>query len=111
MERHEAYVTGLRTCLTLAELSAHVLAYADIAIDAAEVVSRMSEADFPVWQAGLLKERRREFAGDAFARRFGALLMPEPMFTISMMVSQYAVPFAIAEQRLRAYRPDLFKKK
>src|SRR5688500_12702503 len=106
MEKPEAYAAMLPKCATLDELRAHVLAYEDIAIDAAEVVHAMTKADFREWQIGLKKERRGKFAGEDFVRRFGAVLMPQPMLRITMIADEYGVPFVVAHHRLKEVRPE-----
>lgn len=109
LEKPEAYAAMLPKCSTLEQLRAHVLAYEDIALDAVEIVHAMTPADFKVWQAGLKKERRGVFAGEDFAKKYAAVLMPNPMFTIAMVAQEYKVPFVIAHRRLKEVRPELFE--
>lgn len=109
LEKPEAYATMLPKCTTLEQLRAHVLAYEALALDAVPVVQAMTAADFKVWQAGLKKERRGVFAGEEFARRFGAVLMPQPMMTVAMVADEYKVPFNVALMRLREVRPELLE--
>lgn len=109
MEKPEAYSAMLSKCSTLAELRAHVLAYEDLALDAVAVVHEMTAADFREWQIGLKMERRGKFAGEDFMRRFGAVLMPQPMLRITMLADEYCVPFVVAHQRLKDVRPDLLE--
>lgn len=108
MEKPEAYSAMLPKCSTLEQLRAHVLAYEELALDAAEIVHAMTVADFKVWQAGLKKERRGVFAGEDFAKKYGAVLMPEPMFTVAMVAAEYKVPFVVALIRLKEVQPKLF---
>lgn len=109
MEKPEAYAAMLPKCATLEELRAHVLAYEDLALDAVRIVHAMTRSDFKEWQAGLKKERRGVFAGEAFAKKYGAVLMPEPMLRIKMLADEYCVPFNVAHWRLKEIRPDLLE--
>lgn len=109
MEKPEAYSALLTKCTTLEQLKGHVLAYEELALDAVEIVHRMTPADFKEFRAGLKKERRDVFAGEPWAKRFAAVLMPEPMFTIALIADEYKVPFVIAHLRIKEVRPELLE--
>lgn len=110
MEKPEAYSAFLTKCTTLEQLRAHVLAYEDLALDAVDIVHKMTTADFKEFVRGLKMERRGKFAGEEWAKRFIAVLMPEPMFTISAIADEYKVPFAVACIRLKEVQPELFER-
>lgn len=110
MEKPEAYAAFLTKCETLEQLRAHVLAYESLALDAARIVHEMTRKDFKEFRRGLKLERAGKFAGLEYSKRFAAILMPEPMFTIAIIADQYKVPFNIAHQRLKEHRPDLLER-
>ena len=109
MEKPEAYSAFLTKCETLEQLRAHVLAYESLALDAVEIVHAMTVADFTEFRRGLKMERRGRFAGMEWAKRFAAVLMPEPMFTVTRIADEYKVPFMVAHRRLQEVRPDLLE--
>jgi hypothetical protein len=103
----EAYTQRLTDCATLDELRELMTLYSDLAIDGGRVVATMTEADFKDFRRGLKSERKGRFAGEAWAKRFAAVLLPLPMFRISQVAEQFQVPFFVAWQRLQDVRPDL----
>lgn len=109
-EPARAYATGLTDADSLPKLKAFIAAYeTDLVRDAKPIVEAMTEADFKLFRIGLAKERRGRFAGEEWAARFVAVLMPDPMFTISRVADEYKVPFVIAMRRLKDVRPELFR--
>ena len=108
MEKPEAYAAFLTKCVTLEQLRAHVLAYESLALDAAQIVHAMTPKDFTEFRRGLKLERAGQFAGEAWAKRFIAVLMPDPMFTIARIAIEYKVPFNVAHWRLQEVHPELF---
>ncbi len=61
----------------------------------------MSDSDFEVWREGLAKERRGEYAGDDFSYKYGALMMPEVLFKVSVIADRFKVPWGAAYLRMR----------
>lgn len=108
-ETPERYAEGLVEAESLAALRAHVEGFAELAKDALPIVRAMTDAEFPIWRKGLQMERRGEFAGEDFAERYAALLLPEPMVTVADVAHRYQVPFDVAVRRLREVRPDLLQ--
>lgn len=100
------YAAALTKCESLAELRELITVYAELAVDAKAVVDAMTEAEWPAFVKGLKSERRGKFAGDDWAKRYGAILMPMPMMRISEIASQFQAPFGVAWQRCRDIRPD-----
>src|SRR5258707_7306787 len=105
----EAYTQRLTECATLTELRELVTLYSDLAIDAERIVAMMNEDDFKEFKRGLKSERKGRFAGEAWAKRFSAVLMPLPMIRISQIAEEYKVPFFVALMRVKELRPDLLK--
>lgn len=97
----EQYREALDKATTLPKLLAAVKLYGEVAIDAVQIVEKMTAADFYDWQAALKKERRGTFMGEADMERFGPLLMPETMVKVSIVADQFKVPWGLAYNRLR----------
>ncbi len=108
-EQDRDYANALGACNNLNDLRALVTAYEPLARDAKPVVDLMTEADFRAFRKGLLSERKGRFAGDEWAKRFGAVLMPLPMFRITQIAEQFKAPFGVAWQRCKDLRPDLLE--
>ena len=108
-EQQKDYTAGLAECESVADLRALVDEFKPLALDAYEAVHRMTDADWPEWQRGLKSERRGKFAGEAWLKRFGAILLPMPMLNVAMIADQYKVPFGCAWMRCEELRPDLLK--
>ena len=107
-ERDTRYAHELTDVDSVSALRDLILRYSDIIIDARPVVERMTDAEFQEFRSGLKLERRGKFAGEAWAKKYMTVLMPNPMFTISRIAFEYKVPFKVAEIRLKAVRPELF---
>ncbi len=101
------YVRQLTDAETLSDLSNLMALYSDLAIDAGWAVAMMTEADFLEFRRGLKQERKGRFAGEQWARKYSAVLMPLPMLRIAEMAERYKVPFAVAWRRIKEVRPDL----
>lgn len=95
------YTKALTDADTLGTLQALVARYAELAADAVPIVEAMTAEDFAAFRKGLKIERRGKFAGDAWAVRFGAILMPMPMMRITMIADQFKCPFGVAYHRLK----------
>lgn len=108
-EQDADYAKALTTCTNLADLRALVEAYAELAVDAMAQVAAIVEADWPEFARGLKAERRGKFAGEEWARRFGAILMPLPMMKITQIAAQFGAPFGVAWYRCKELRPDMLK--
>jgi hypothetical protein len=94
------YGKAIDAALTPEDLRSALLAWKNLAADALAVAETMTAEDFEVFRAGLRKERKGRFAGDEWAIKYGAILMPEVMFKVSMVASQFHVPWGLAYKRL-----------
>jgi hypothetical protein len=88
---------------TLAKLRTFVRSYEPIASDALAIVDAMTEEDFAVWRAGIALERKGEFAGEAFAIKYGPVMMPTVIVRIGLIAVQYHAPFGVAYIRAREF--------
>lgn len=95
------YVDGLSNAKRLADLQTHVQTYQRVADDAFKITRDMKAEDFGVWRRGLSKERKGEFAGEEWAEKYGAVLMPEILMKVGMIADQYGAPWGCAYIRLR----------
>lgn len=74
--------------------------------DALYVAERMTHDDFDQFRVGLAKERRGEFAGEDYARRFGAIYLPVALIGVSQIADEFKVPMCIAYMRLAEVKPE-----
>ena len=95
------YQKVVNKAITRGMLEEHIFKYKLIAYDAYELVVRLRDRfDWKEWKTGLEKERKGEFSGDFWARTYGAILMPEVMFRVSMVADHFHVPWGVAYHRL-----------
>lgn len=64
--------------------------------DAIVVARRMTEEEFPAFREGLLKERKGSFAGEDWADKYLAILLPERMMHASILANEMKVPWGLA---------------
>jgi len=86
---------------TLEELRTVLADWRELAGDAEKIALAMTPKDFTEFRKGLKKERGGEFAGEKFAEKYSAVLLPEVMFKISMKAYDYKVPFGLMYIRLK----------
>lgn len=68
--------------------------------DAYQAASSMTPFLFKEFKEGLKKERKNIFAGEIWADRFGALLMPENLMTASLLAEKFHAPLVICLSRM-----------
>ena len=95
------YVDGLTKSKTLEDLQAHCQTYQRVADDAFKVIREMKAEDFGTFIKGLRKERKGEFAGEEWAEKYGAVLMPEILMRVGIVADEYQVPWGCAYIRLK----------
>lgn len=94
------YAIGLRQCDDLPRLREFALHWGGLAPDAFESVRRMTDEDWLCFKAGLAKESKGKYAGDAWAERYGDILMPALLMRVSMVAQQFGAPWGTAFLRL-----------
>lgn len=87
------YTKALSQVKTFDELFALTSDWYPFAWDAHDAVVSMGQAGFEQFMVGLKKERRGKFAGEEFAVKYGAIMMPETLFKVSIVAEQYYVPW------------------
>lgn len=100
-EQPEDYAKALDNAHSLAELVAMLKEWESLAGDALKVAMGMNEADFTEWRDGLALERKGEFAGNAHAKKYGAIQLPEVLFKVSIIASRFGAPWGCAYIRLK----------
>lgn len=69
--------------------------------DAIDAAKAMDDADFTDFRDGLVLERKKKYAGDEWATKFGAIIIPTPMLKASTIAERFKVPWGTAFIRLR----------
>ena len=100
-DTNKDYVDGLTKATTLGELQRHVHTYQRVADDAWKIAQEMDAAAFHEWRTGLRMERKRQFAGEQWAERYGALLMPRVLMEVEMVSNHFKAPWGCAYIRLK----------
>jgi hypothetical protein len=86
------WAKGLTEARSLETLRAVVAGWSPFVPEAEAVVNEMDARDFDIWRDGLAKERKGVFAGEDFAGRFGALMMPTALLRGELLAAQYKAP-------------------
>jgi hypothetical protein len=92
---HE-YALGLKQCDSFARLREFSLHWASLTFDAWEIVRKMDDQAWAEFQAGKQKENRGTYAGDKWAAKYGAIMLPELLLHVSVIAEQYGVPWGTA---------------
>lgn len=82
--------------VTLQKLRGVAARWGELFPDAAEAIGTMDEVAFTRFRTGLQSERKGAFAGQAWARGFGAILIPEIALRVSGVANRYQVPWGTA---------------
>jgi hypothetical protein len=93
------YTKELDSCHDLPSLQALLAKYSEIFPDLGEIEMNTQE-DFNEFRAGLLLERRKEFAGEAWAKKYASIALPKLMMLAMIISNQYMVPWGVAYQQL-----------
>lgn len=99
-EQPRDYAEGLSRCQTLEHLTDFLTDWRSLCWDAYEIVMEMDLQAFKEWRKGLAMERRGKFAGEDFALKYGAVLMPETLIKVSMVATQCGAPWGCAYKRM-----------
>lgn len=78
---------------------AHMLRWSGIFPDAWEQTP-MNDDQFAEWRSGFERERQGTFAGEEWALRFGAILMPERSIHASLAEMKFKAPWGLCLKRL-----------
>src|SRR5256885_2350286 len=94
------WAKALSAATTWEALQNMVVAWKAWAPDALAVVETMNSETFKEFRAGLESERHKTFAGEPWARKYGALLIPARLMEITIRAEQFGVPFGTMAIRL-----------
>jgi len=99
-EPYTDYGKAIDDATTLTALMNTMVIWRWIANDAMLIVARMDQKDFVEFREGLALERESKFAGEAWAKRFAAITMPEMMIRVGAVAGNYGVPWGLAFNRM-----------
>lgn len=68
--------------------------------DARQEVLVSAEDEWPVFAGGLAEERAKRFAGESWAKRWGAVLIPDVLMVLGTLPSSMSMPVRVACRRL-----------
>lgn len=94
------YVKGLKAAQTEDAVRAFVAEQRFIANDAYKSINDKS-FDWAEFEKGRKLENRGEYAGDGWAAKYGAILMPEILIRVGIVAEQYGAPWGCTYIRLR----------
>ncbi len=93
------YTKELDSCHDLPSLQALLAKYSEIFPDLGKIEMNTQE-EFDEFISGLILERRRESAGEAWAKKYASIALPKLMMLATIISNQYMVPWGVAYQQL-----------
>lgn len=93
------YAKGLRSCKNKKELREFLFHWTAFAYDAGMAVEQDTFI-FSEYKKGLVMESSGKFAGEEWGDKYGAIIMPNVLFQVSMVAQQYKVPWGLAFIRM-----------
>ncbi len=99
-EPEKEYVAAIRSAASPAELIEAIRPFARIAADALAVAEGMDVAAWTEFSRGLKSEGRGKYAGDAWAERFGAIILPAVMIEVTAIAEHFKAPWGVAFIRM-----------
>ena len=94
------YMSGLYKCKSHGQLKSHLMDWKEFVQDALEVVDS-KDFDWEDFDKGLISEKMGKYSGDAWARQYGAILLPKIILEIGLIAEQFKVPDGVAFIRLK----------
>jgi hypothetical protein len=101
------YNSALSKCKSLHELTELLRSYHTIFPDALAQAPRDVD-EYDAFMRGLRKERRGNFAGEEFMKRFGNVLLPDLMLHVGMVAQHFKAPWGCAFLRLKDFKQITF---
>lgn len=90
------YADEIDRATTTIDLAYTLTRWKRFAEDSLAVAEKMTDKDFSEFRSGLAKERQGKSAGAEFAKKYGAILLPEKLLISSLVESEYKVPWGLA---------------
>lgn len=100
-ETSQEYSNGLVGVKTLWKLKEYLDPWWALANDAYHIAHNMDAAAWKEFKVGWSLEKKNEYAGDAWAEKYSAIIMPEILFRVSYVSIQFHVPWGTAFIRLK----------
>lgn len=100
-ETFDEYGVAIDRAASIRDLREAVQKFRRFANDACKVVSKMDDEGWRAFKKGLRLERKGKFAGEDWAEKYGAVLMPEVMFRIGILAVKFHVPWGCAFLRAK----------
>jgi hypothetical protein len=94
------YVAGLKTAQTLEDLKSFVTAQRFLAPDAFEAV-HSPDFNWDEFKRGRKLENKGDYAGDEWAKKYGAVMMPEIIIRVGIVAHQFGAPWGCAYIRMK----------
>ena len=96
------YAADLKKAQTFDDLTTFVKRWRMLANDAYKSVMSKS-FDWDEFVKGRAMENRDEYAGDVWAEKYSAILMPELMMRVSIYAQNFGAPWGVTYIRLREF--------
>ena len=94
-----SYTAAITAAKNRDELQDAIAPFSLVAADAREMAG--GKYSFDEFRKGLRKERRGRFAGEDWAEKFAAIIMPEIMFRVSAVAQKFNAPWGVTYIRLK----------
>lgn len=95
------YSTELGKIKTLHKLREFIDHWWALCNDAYNIVQGMNAATWKEFKTGWALEKKHEYAGDVWAEKYSAVIMPEILFRVSVVSANFHVPWGTAFIRLK----------
>ena len=97
----KAYIAALDACHSLEDWTAFLGEWEWLLSPRVVAIQReLDKAGFRDFRTGLQQERKKSFAGEAWARRFIDVLLPTRLMVCDDVAERFVVPWVIAWRRL-----------
>lgn len=94
------YQYGLDSSKTVMGLRRHLKKHEFIAWDALEAIEGMTDKQFVSFKKGLATERKSRYAGNKWAKKYGAVLIPLIFLDVGLTAVHFKVPWGAAYIRM-----------
>lgn len=97
------YAKELWLAVTLDDFRGFAHKWEPLAPETKKIVSAMTNEEFKEFRVGLRKERKKEFAGEAFYKKYKAVMMPDVLFAVSYTSVNFNAPWGTCYLRMRQF--------
>lgn len=96
------YAKELKSIQTFDDLKLFVTKWRLVANDAYKAIHN-HDFNWEEFREGRTKENRGEYAGDSWAKKYGAILMPEILLRVAVYAQHFVTPWGVTYIRLREF--------